>query len=135
MSASERLRTDSYAQAATFYLFYGLVYFGGAVAALTPDRKVTFFGFVPWWAFYVAGLVLICTLPLLVWRGAKWLTRFLTIAVAIKALTLCWKQGRLIQSGEGADPYTWFFIVVAIAAAALLFRASFGDRRPQQIVA
>ena len=75
-----RLR-DPYALAAVVYLAYGLVYLGGAVAALTPERQVTFFGFVPWWAFYVVGLGLVMTLPALVWRRFKWLTRFISVAV------------------------------------------------------
>ena len=117
-----------YRVAAVFYFFYGLVYLGGAISRLTPDRMVTFFGFVPWWAFYVAGGLMVAVLPLLVWRRYKWFTRIIAIGPAGKALSLCWRQART-PDGETAM-YDWFFIAVAITAAVLLFRAGWGRPAP-----
>jgi hypothetical protein len=117
---------DPYRRAAVAYVVYGLVYLVGAILQLTPDRQRDFFGFVPWWAFYVAGAAVILTLPVLVWRRYKWFTRILSIFPAIKALSLFIKQGRLMGAGEPTVPYNWFFAVVALAAGALLFRAGWG---------
>ncbi len=135
------LRIDPYHLAAGFYFFYGLCYLGGAIVALTPQRMGTFFGFVPWWAFYVAGGIMVVLLPLLVSRRYRWFTRIIAFGPAAKALTLCWRQGRLLGAAPAADvatdaanraslAYDWFFLIVAVIAAVLLFRAGWGDRRP-----
>lgn len=122
-----QMQRDGYRIAAIFYLLYGLVYLGGAIDGLTPSRRVTFFGFVPWWAFYIAGGLMVVALPLLVWRRYKWFTRIIALGPAGKALALCWRQGRALGSDEAARTasftYNWFFIGVAITAAVLLFRA------------
>jgi ABC-type Na+ efflux pump permease subunit len=121
--------TGPYQRAAVAYLVYGLVYLLGAVLQLTPDRQRDFFGFVPWWVFYLAGVLVICTLPVFIWRQHKWFTRVLCFFPAIKALSLCVKQGRLLGAGEPSDIYNWFFAVVALVAAGLLFRAGWGTQK------
>jgi hypothetical protein len=118
------LSIDRYRVAAVAYFAYGLVYLGGAILALTPKRMGTFFGFVPWWAFYVVGACLVVALPLLVWRRHKWFTRIIALGPAGKALSLCWRLG---ADGATTRLYDWFFIAVAIATAVLLFRAGFGS--------
>lgn len=123
---------DPYRRAAVAYGVYGIAYLVGAILQLTLDRQRDFFGFVPWWAFYVAGAALVLMLPVLIWRRYRWLSRILSFLVAIKALTLCIKQGRLMGAGEAPVPYNWFFIVVAIVAAGLLFRAGWG-RQPDPV--
>ncbi len=117
---------DPYRRAAAAYAAYGLVYLTGAVMQLTPDRQRDFFGFVPWWVFYLAGLLVVCTLPVLVWRRYRWLTRVLSVFPAIKAFTLLIKQGRLMGIGEPTVIFNWFFAAVALVAAVLLFRAGWG---------
>lgn len=124
-----RLRSDPYAVAAVGYAVYGVVYLVGASLSLTPERRTVAFGFVPWWVFYVAGVALLVVLPVFVWRRAKWLTRILTLGPAGKALALCWMQGRALQAGREASAYDWFFLLVAIGAAILLFRAGWGRQR------
>ena len=127
-------RLDPYRLAAVCYFVYGVVYLVGACISLTPERMVTFFGFVPWWAFYVAGGLMMLVLPLLVWRRFKWLTRVIALGPAGKALALCWRPGRG-PIGVSQDPasgasfaYDWFFLGVAILAAVLLFRAGWGTQ-------
>ena len=114
---------DPYHLAAACYFAYGLIYLGGAIVALTPQRRVTFFGFFPWWGFYLAGSLMLLLLPLLVWRRKRWLTRLLAFGPAGKALTLCWRQGR-----EGLVVHDLLFLVAAVLAAVLLFRAGWADR-------
>jgi phosphoglycerol transferase MdoB-like AlkP superfamily enzyme len=99
----------------------------GAVAALDAERKGTFFGFVPWWAFYVAGGLLLAILPVLVWKQYKWLTRILCFGPAVKALVLFWRMG--LGAGEGVDPFQAFFALVAVLAASMLALAGWGDSR------
>ena len=100
--------SDPYRRAAAGYVAYGLVYLFGAVVQLTPERQHDFWGFVPWWAFYLVGLALIMGLPVLIWRRYMWFTRILAIFPAIKALTLLVKQGRLMGQGEPTVGYNWF---------------------------
>ena len=106
---------DPYRRAAVAYFVYGVVYLVGAVIALSPDRQRDFFGFVPWWAFYIAGLALIITLPVLVWQRRMWFTRVLSIFPVIKALSLLIKQGKLMGQGEPSLTYNWFFALVALS--------------------
>ena len=40
-----------------------------SVMELDPSRKITFWGFVPWWSFYVAGAMVMVTIPIFVARG------------------------------------------------------------------
>src|SRR5262249_14009903 len=136
------LRSDAYRQAALWYFLYGVVYLVGAVLALTPRRMVPFWG-IPWWAFYVVGALLVVTLPVLVWRGYKGSTRIRHRGPTAKALSVCWRQGRLMSgavvAGDAATDaanrasfvYNWFFLLVAVVAAIMLLRAGWG-REPQQ---
>jgi hypothetical protein len=114
--------------AAGVYAAYGVVYLTGAVLNLTPERMTTFFGFVPWWAFYVAGLGLVVGLPVLVWKRYRWFTRILTLGPAIKALMLCWRQGRRLSAGEPLPVFDWVFMTVAMVAAGCLAWASWRPR-------
>ena len=111
---------DPYVHAAAGYLAYGLVYLGGAIARLTPDRKVTFFGFMSWWAFYVLGAALVLVLPWVVVRWRPWPARILALGSMSKALVLCWRLGR----GAGGA-FDIIFALVAIGASVLLLRAGF----------
>ena len=115
-----------YRQAAIAYAVYGVVYLVGAVIQLTPDRQVEFFGFVPWWTFYVVGAALILSLPILVWRRYRRFTQVLSFFPVLKAMTLLVKQGRLMRTDAGPSTYNWVFAAVALAAGLLLFRAGFG---------
>jgi hypothetical protein len=77
----------------------------------------------------------------LVWRQYKWLTRIVAFGPAGKALSLCWRQGRLMSgaaaatdaAGEAANRlslgYDWFFLGVAIVTAVMLFWAGWGQQR------
>ncbi len=102
---------------------YGIVYFVGAIYELTPDRKVTHWGFVPWWVFYAAGLAVLMTFPVFVWRHVRWLALTLCFFTAVKALWLFYLQGRRLQAGDPTNLYNWFFAAVAITASLLLLRA------------
>ena len=110
------------------YVAYGVVYMIGAVIQLTPDRQRDFFGFVPWWVFYLLGAALVLSLPVLVWRRYRRFTQILSVFPVIKAVTLLVKQGRLLGAGEAASTYNWFFAAVAFVAGAMLFRAGFGPQ-------
>jgi hypothetical protein len=115
---------DPYLQAAAGYVGYGLVYLGGAIARLTPDRKVTFLGVVPWWALYVLGAALILVLPWVIVRWRPWPARILALGPMSKAFVLCW---RLARGSGGA--FDVAFALVAVAASALLLRAGLSRRR------
>src|SRR4051812_38024950 len=101
--------TKRYRTAAVGYFIYGAVYLTGALFELTPERQRSFHG-IPWWAFYVAGGLLLVPLPLLVGRGRVWLTRILTLGPAAKALTLCFREGRHLAAGDPPRPFEWLFI-------------------------
>ena len=126
------LPSRAYRRAALAYGVYGCVYLGGAVAALTPDRKTTFFGVVPWWAFYGVGALLLLALPVLIWREYMWLTRILSLGPAGKALALLWQQGRLVAETGSPDLFRLFFAALAVAAACLLALAGFGPQGPSE---
>jgi hypothetical protein len=119
---------DPYRRAAVAYLVYGVVYLVGAVIRLSPERQRDFFGFVPWWAFYIAGLALIVVVPVLVWQRRMWFTRVLSVFPMLKALSLLIKQGKLIGQGEPSLAYNWFFALVAMGAGMFLFRAGWGEQ-------
>jgi hypothetical protein len=119
---------EPYRRAAVAYAAYGCVYLAGAVIQLTPERQRDFFGFVPWWVFYVAGAALVAGLPVLIWRRRMWFTRILAFFPVIKAVTLLIQQGKLVGQGEPTVPYSWFFAVVAMTAGVLLFRAGWGPQ-------
>lgn len=130
-------RDHAYQTAATSYGIYGLIYLAGAIAQLTPGRQITFFGFVPWWFFYLGGVLLVLLLPVLIWRRPQlprgqlirmWYTRILAFGPAVKALSLLWKQSRLITAGQSSDLYNWFFCAIAIVASLFLFRAGWGSQ-------
>jgi len=115
--------------AAVAYGIYGSVYLGGAIAALSPDRKVAVWG-VPWWSYYLLGALFLALFPVLLWRGNLWLGRLLALGTGGKTLALCWKQGRLIGSDE-PSLFTWFFLAVAATTTLVLARASFRRRPPE----
>lgn len=121
--ASEVALRDPYRMAAVAYGVYGTVYLVGAILELDPSRQVTHWGFVPWWAFYVAGALLLFTLPIFVWRGVRWLAFTLSFFCAVKAFWLSWLQGRAVQQGDETTLYNWLFAAVAAVAAGLLLRA------------
>jgi hypothetical protein len=99
------------------------VYLGGAVAALSPERRVTHWGFMPWWAFYVLGASLIVVLPWAILRLRPWAARILALGPASKALVLCWRIGE----GKGGA-FAVAFLVVAVTAAVMLARAGWSRR-------
>jgi len=109
--------------AAVSYFIYGVVYLLGAILELDPSRRVTFWGFVPWWTFYVAGAAIIATIPFFIMKGIRWLTWLLSFFVSIKCLWLVWVQGRNMSSGLEIDLYNIFFAAVAGVTAMLLLRA------------
>ena len=119
---------SAYQRAAIAYALYGTLYLGGAVAALDQERRSTFFGFVPWWAFYVVGALLLAVVPVLVWRRYKWFTRILCFGPAVKALVLFWRTGQDLQAGEGLDLFQVVFAFTAMAAASLLALAGWGSQ-------
>jgi len=130
-------RDHAYQTAAASYSIYGLIYLAGAIAQLTPERQINFFGFVPWWLFYLGGVFLILLLPVLIWRRPQslrgqltrmWFIRILAFGPAVKALSLLWKQSRLITAGQSSDLYNWFFCAIAIVASLFLFRAGWGPQ-------
>ena len=116
--------------AAIAYFIYGTVYLIGALLELDPSRRIVFWGFVPWWAFYVAGAALIATIPIFIMKGVRWLTWFLTFAVSGKCLWLVWIQGRRLSEGTPPDFYNIFFAAVAGITAILLLRAALERRQP-----
>ena len=128
-----RILADPYKLAAMAYLTYGLVYLTGAVWEIQADpaRKVTFWGVVPWWAFYVAGAGILVTLPVYLWREIRWLALTLAFFTAVKALTLCWIQGRHISAGQEQSLYNWVFAVIAATTSILLLRASRSPKKTQ----
>ncbi|AWT59153.1 MAG: hypothetical protein DF168_00333 [Candidatus Moanabacter tarae] len=119
-------RGDPYRRAAIMYLIYGIVYLLGAILQITPERMGVFFGFVPWWAFYLLGMLSVVFLPFLVWCRLKWFTRVLAFGPAIKSISLVFKQYRILVTGETPLFYNWLFIFVALFAAIHLFQAGWG---------
>ena len=118
MRGWDRARRDPYVHAAVAYIAYGLVYLGGAIAQLTPERRVTHWGFMPWWAFYVIGAALIVVLPWAILRWRPWVARILALGPAAKALVLCLRIG---QGSGGA--FDVGFAGIAVVAAVMLARA------------
>ncbi len=106
------------------YALYGAVYLGGAMASLGPEHKVDWFGLVPWWIFFLAGTTLMVCIPVMIWRRWWWLTRFMALGPAVKALVLTWRQGQSLSMGMEASSYNWAFAVVAASTAILMGRAS-----------
>ncbi len=116
--------------AAIAYAVYGIVYMVGGVLELTPERRVTFWGFMPWWAFYVAGALILFTLPIFVWQGVRWLALTLCFFTAFKALWMVGIQGRRLATGDPTDLFDWVFSTVAAIAAGLLLNAGL-NRAPR----
>ena len=116
-----------YRRAAFGYAAYGVVYLFGAWLQLTPDRQHDFYG-VPWWAFFVIGIALILSVPVIIWRENRRFTQVISIFPAIKAMTLLLKQGKLMGAGEPTNLYNWFFAAVALTASVFMFRAGFGSQ-------
>lgn len=123
MHGWDRARRDPFVHAAVAYVVYGLVYLGGAIARLTPDRKVTHWGFMPWWAFYVLGALLVVALPWAVLRWRPWAARILALGPASKALVLCMRIGQ----GRGSA-FDVGFAGIAVVAALVLARAGLSER-------
>lgn len=119
-------RGDPYRRAAVMYFIYGVVYLLGAILQITPERMGDFFGFVPWWAFYLLGALSVVFIPVLVWYRLKWFTRVLAFGPAIKMISLVLKQYRLFIAGETPLFYNWLFIFVAFLATVHLFQAGWG---------
>ncbi|MEE2750792.1 MAG: hypothetical protein VX519_05135 [Myxococcota bacterium] len=103
------------------------MYLAGPVAGLTPDRQTTYLGFVPWWVFYVVGILLWVGVPWIVWRGHALLTRIIAIGPAGKALVLFWQVGRQVSAGEPPSLYRIFFAATAVTATCLLCLAGWGS--------
>jgi len=118
---------DRYHQAAVAYFLYGIVYLSGAWFRLTPERQVSIYN-IPWWAFYIAGALLVIVLPLLVWKHFKWFTRIIVLGPTIKAVVLLKRELPATLSGTEIDLFNWFFVGVALVAAYLLFRAGWGEQ-------
>lgn len=115
--------SSKYKHAAIAYALYGVIYMMGALIELDPSRRVTFWGFVPWWVFYAAGFAVLFTFPVFVWRGVRWLALTLVFFTVSKAFWLCWIQGRHFQAGEPISRYNLFFAAAAVVAAVMLLRA------------
>jgi hypothetical protein len=116
-------------QAAIAYAVYGVVYLVGAVFELNDARMRVFWGGVPWWVFYVVGTIFLVGFPFLIWRGLRWLIWPLCVLTGFKAFWLCWIQGRRVHVGEAIDWYQVFFVLVAVGASVLLFRAGMAGKR------
>jgi hypothetical protein len=102
----------------------------GAVVQLSEERRTEFFGFLPWWSFYVLGAAVMLTFPVLIWKRYRVFTRVLSVFPFIKGLTLLLKQGKLMGAGQDTVLYNWMFAVVAVVASVFLVRAGFGrDQR------
>jgi len=114
---------EAYKKAAISYAIYGVVYMLGAVLELNEARMKVFWGFVPWWSFYVVGAALVLSMPFLIYRKIRWLTGVLAFGVAGKTLYLIYSQGRNVTRGDETDPYNWFFAVVALITTAFLLFA------------
>ncbi len=117
-----------YRRAAVAYAVYGTIYFGGACASLSEDRRGIYFGFVPWWVFYAAGALLLLILPVLVWKRRKWFTRILCLGPASKALVLCWRMAQPVEAGSPPLLFNLFFAGAAIVATLALFAAGWGPQ-------
>ncbi len=122
----QALRGDRYRAAAVAYAVYGIVYMAGAIVQLSEERRTEFFGFLPWWSFYVAGAAVMLWFPVLIWKRHRTFTRVLSVFPFIKGLTLLLKQGKLMGAGHETVLYNWMFAVVAVVASVFLVRAGFG---------
>ena len=121
--------TNPWFQAAIAYAVYGVVYLVGAIFELDNDRMRDFWGGIPWWVFYVVGTLFLVGFPFLIWRGLKWLIWPLCGLTGFKAFWLCWIQGRRVSAGDAIDWYQVFFVVVAVVACVLLYRAGVAGKR------
>jgi hypothetical protein len=117
-----------YRRAAVAYAVYGAIYFGGACASLGEDRRGTYFGFVPWWVFFVAGALILLILPVLIWKRWMWLTRILCLGPAAKALVLCWRMAQPIEAGSPPLVFNLVFAGAAMVATVALFQAGWGPQ-------
>ena len=122
---------DPYLHAAAGYAAYGVVYLVAAAAELRPEMRRDWFGFVPWWAFFLLGGVLILIVPLAILRWRPWVARIMALGPLAKALVLCFRLGTGRVSGAGFA-LTAAFAAVAIIATVLLLRAGFGPREARQ---
>jgi hypothetical protein len=114
---------EAYKKAAIAYAIYGIVYMLGAILELNDARMKVFWGFVPWWAFYIVGTALMFSMPFLIYRKMRWISGFLAVGVSGKTLYLIYSQGRHVTQGDKTDPYNWFFALVALITTAFLLFA------------
>ena len=115
--------------AALAYALYGFVYLWGAIGVLNPSRMITFWGVVPWWAFYLVGLAFMMSLPYLVLRGIRWLIFSLSFFTAFKTLWLFYMEGRHFAESAPVGAYNIFFAVVAMGASLTLLAAGLRTQR------
>lgn len=119
----KRSLNDPYKVASICYALYGFVYLCGAVIELSPDRMRPGFGFLPWWSFYLMGLVVLVTFPVIIWKRYRGFIRILTVFPAFKFIWLLRGQMILLSDGEPTNLYNWIFMFTAFLASYFLFSA------------
>jgi len=119
----KRLKSDRYFLAGLAYFTYGVVYLAGAVASLGPARQMSFHG-LPWWSFYIGGVLLIFIIPFVIFKKIRWFTLLVALGPASKCFWLFNKQ-------MNSEPTmsNWLFILVAGTCSLLMFRAGFAQPR------
>ncbi len=127
-------RRETYSMAAVGYAIYGTIYLIGAILELSPARKVTSLGFIPWWSWYVGGAALIAAMPVFLARGVRWLAILLALGTGSKCLFLVWQHSRRLVNGQPLDLYNVFFAAVALGACILLIRAASSRFTPSTAV-
>jgi len=83
----KRSLNDPYKVASICYALYGFVYLCGAVIELSPDRMRPGFGFLPWWSFYLMGLVVLVTFPVIIWKRYR---AFISLSTALTGGFAVW---------------------------------------------
>ncbi|MFQ5893519.1 MAG: hypothetical protein ACE5H5_04320 [Nitrospinota bacterium] len=123
-------RLNPYQQAALVYLLYGLLYLAGA-AYLAAIGRVMRGSPVVWFAL---GSLFVLLFPVLIWRGFKWVTRLLSILLALRVVGLV---KVLVTSSPTWVPLpgglhlpqrvgVFLFLLVAMVACAATARAGWG---------
>jgi len=118
------LQKDPYKTAAFCYLIYGIFYLSVAFSELTPARKTTFWGIVPWWSFYILGLIFVIFLPWLILKRKPLLCLILAIGPGTKALYLLYQQEKNFHLHK-IEWYNLSFALLAMVTSLMLFYASF----------
>jgi len=114
----ERLKKDPYFLSGVSYFIYGGIYLAGALASLSPARQMSFHG-IPWWTFYIGGLLLVILVPFVIFKKNRWLT----ILIGLGPLSKCiWLVNKQLNSE--ASLFQWLFLSAAGVCALLLFRAA-----------